>query len=449
MKSSESSAQLIYQGRPSYAVSSEFKTLEKASLRTARRTQVGLPQIVSKQQQTKRWKSTSPHYLQKAAFSLAAPVNYSLLPDPIGLVQSAQDGVHIIVNTQTNKMFLNGIIHSYSALINYQNKNGAKLVQLADFLSTKIYTKDNSKLVRAHIIPARMRTLGDIGKYEGICILVPEPYNQVEELPGNSSNRDLRFDPSYLQTSATDLLELKINGSISYVDSHISSQMNCNPQFLSTACSELHSYTIACFRQGVGPAISQVVCASQDMDLHPQESYLGAILVSDGIETIRRLTLLAKESALGKKGYPSGKMVKPAVALYELTEETEEIYRVTQSLISSLSSGPKKIYGSRLERQAATFFDAAEAAARRNNTANKNQEEEFPEFAHPTRPWFTGRFVEAFLEKKKRTLLLEKPLDESDALFRSYTAGLGDFNSQPKHKSQVVTNRPSDEIFVW
>ncbi len=47
---------------------------------------------------------------------------------------------------------------------------------------------------------------------------------------------------------------------------------------------------MACFKQGISPAISQALCLSEDMGLSPKESYVGAILVSDGIETIQRLT---------------------------------------------------------------------------------------------------------------------------------------------------------------
>ncbi len=96
--------------------------------------------------------------------------------------------------------------------------------------------------------------------------------------------------------------------------------------------------------------------------------------------------MLAKKTALGKQGYPSGMMVKPAVALYELTEEMEEICSVTQGLISSLSSKPQKIYASRLQHEVARFFDVAESSARRNNCANKNQEEGYSEFVHPSIP---------------------------------------------------------------
>ncbi len=89
-------------------------------------------------------------------------------------MQSAKEGVHFVINTQTNTVYLHGVIHSCLGLNNYQNKNIAKLVQLADPSSTKTYTKDGGKLVIAHIIPARMRILGDVSTEKGICIFVPE-----------------------------------------------------------------------------------------------------------------------------------------------------------------------------------------------------------------------------------------------------------------------------------
>lgn len=346
--------------------------------------------------------------MQQAAFSVSSPANYVFLPEPVGVVETAQEGICVIVNNQTNTIYLNGTIHSYSGLNNYQNKDSAKLGRLADPLSAKTYTKHSGKLVIAHIAPARIRALGGVSTNEAICILVPEPYNKAEELPGNSSNRDLRFKPAYLQASATDLLELKLTGSIAYVDAYIKDQINYNSQFLPPAYVELHEYTIECYRQGIRPAISQLLRTSQAMGLRSHQSYIGGILVNDGIEVIKRLTSVAKNE--GVRDFTPGS-IKPAVALYELTEDIEETHKVTRGLIFSLDAGPQRILASRLERASAEFFDAAAEAVRIANAAH--EEQGFPEFAHPTRPEFAGRFAEAILEKKNKLCFVKNHLTKA------------------------------------